>query len=75
MYFLRVSSYTKYFDLRLYYYLLCWRGKHIDVHFRRIKPVLSLSKDGKDAIREGRNGRRGVYFPPKVAFFLKKYYN
>ena len=28
-----------------------------------------LSKDGKDAVHEGRNGWRGVYFPPKSAFF------
>ena len=28
-----------------------------------------LSKDGKDAVREGRNGRKGVYFPPESASF------
>ena len=29
-----------------------------------------LSKDGNDAVREGRNGRKGVYFPPESASFL-----
>ena len=28
-----------------------------------------LSKDGKDAVHEGRIERRGVYFPPESAFF------
>ena len=28
-----------------------------------------LSKDGKDAVREGRNGWKGVYFPPESASF------
>ena len=28
------------------------------------------SKDGKDAVFERRNGRRGVFFPPKSAFFF-----
>ena len=28
-----------------------------------------LSKDGKDAVREGKNGRKGVYFPPESASF------
>ena len=36
-------------------YLLCWRGNnHFDVHFRRTGPYFFLSKDGKDAVREGR---------------------
>ena len=52
----------------LCFYLLCRRGnKHSDVHFRRIGPYLFLSKDGKDAVREGGNGRKGVYFPPESA--------
>ena len=38
-------------------YLLCRCGNnHFDVHFRRIGPYSFLSKDGKDAVREGRNG-------------------
>ena len=50
--------------------LLCRRGiNHFDVHFRRIGPYFSLSKDGRDAVREGRNGRKGVYFPPESASF------
>ena len=28
-----------------------------------------LSNDGKDAVGEGRNGRKGVYFPPDSASF------
>ena len=51
-------------------YLLCWRkNNHFDVHFRRIGPVPFLSKDGKVAVREGRNGRKGVYFTPESASF------
>ena len=51
-------------------YLLCRRGNnYFDVHFRRIGPVLFPSKDGKDAAREGRNGRKGFYFPPESASF------
>ena len=54
----------------LCYYSLCRRGiNHFDVHFQRIGPVLFPSKDGKDAVRSGRNGRKGVYFPQKSAFF------
>ena len=35
-----------------------------------------LSKDGKDTVREGRNGRKGVYFPPESAsLFFDKYYD
>ena len=34
-----------------------------------------LSKDGKDAVREGRNGRKSVYFPPESAsLFFDNYY-
>ena len=56
------------FGLR--HYLSCRRGNnHFDVHFRRIGPYFFLTKDGKDAIREGRNGRKVVYFPPESASF------
>ena len=52
------------------FYLLCRRGNnHFDVHFRRIGPYFFLSKDGKDAVREERNGRKGIYFPPESASF------
>ena len=55
----------------LCFYLLCRRGNdHFDVHFRRIGLYFFLSKDVKDAVREGRNGRKGVYFPPESASFL-----
>ena len=54
----------------LCYCLLCPRGNnHFDVLFRRIGPVLFPSKDGDDAVYEGKNTRKGVYFPPKSAFF------
>ena len=56
-------------DFCLCYYLLCRRGNnHFDVQFWRIGPVLFLSKDGNDAVGEGRNGRRSVYFA-KVDIF------
>ena len=54
----------------LCFYLLCRRGNnHLDVHLRRIGPVPLPSKDGKGVVREGRNGREGVYFPPESASF------
>ena len=54
----------------LCFYLLCRRGNnHFDVLFRRIGPVLFLSKDGKVAVRERRSGRKGVYFPPESESF------
>ena len=54
----------------LYFYLMCRCGNnHFDVHFRWIGPVPFLSKDGKDAVREGRNGWKGVFFPPELASF------
>ena len=54
----------------LCYYLLCRRGNnHFDVHFPRIGPYFFLSKDGKHAVCEGRNGRKGVYLPPESASF------
>ena len=54
----------------LRFYLLCRRGyNHFDVHFRRIGPYIFLSKDGEDAVREGRNERKDVYVPPESAFF------
>ena len=60
----------------LFYYLLCRReNNHFDVNFRRIGPVLFLSKYGKDAVREVRNGRKGVYSRQSRHLFLQKYYN
>ena len=54
----------------LCHYLWCRRGNnHFDVHFRRIGLVPFLSKDGNDAVREGRNGWKSVYFPPESASF------
>ena len=58
------------FDLLFMFYLLCRRGNnHFDVHSRRSGPYFFLSKDGKDAVREGGSGRKGVYFPPESASF------
>ena len=52
------------------FYFLCRRGNnHFDVLCRRVGSVLFPSEDGKDAVREGRNGRKGVYFPPESASF------
>ena len=54
----------------LCFYLLCYGGNnHFDVLFRRIGPVHFPSKDGRDAVREGRNGRKGVYFKPESTSF------
>ena len=54
----------------LCFYLLRRRGNNdFDVHLRRIGPVFFPSKDGKDAVREGRIGRKGVCFPPESASF------
>ena len=35
-----------------------------------LDPYFFLSKDGKDAVYERRNGRKGVYFPPESAFLF-----
>ena len=37
-----------------------------------LDPYIFLSKVGKDAVYERRNGRRGVGFPPESAFFLDR---
>ena len=58
------------------YYLSCRRGNNnFDVHFRRVRPVQFSSKDGKNAVCEGMNGRKGVRFPPESAFSLYKFYD
>ena len=54
----------------LCFLLLCRRGNNLfDVHFRQIGPYFFLSKDGKDAVSEGRNGQKRVYFAPESASF------
>ena len=59
------------FDLMFMFVFIVSRGNnHFDVHFRRVGPYSFLSKDGKDAVREGRNGWKGFYFPPESASFL-----
>ena len=76
MYFIHFPDVFQYSPLmENFFYLLfmllfiCQRGNnHFDVHFRWIGPVLFPSKDVKDAVREGRNGRKCVYFPQKSAF-------
>ena len=35
-------------------------------------PYFFLSRDGKDAVYERRNGRRGVNFSPESAFFFPR---
>ena len=45
----------------LYFHFLCrCRNKQFDVHFRRIRLVLLLSKDREDAAYEGRDGWKSV---------------
>ena len=64
------------FDLLFMFYLLCRRGnKHFDVHCRRIRPLNFPPKDGKDAVYKGRNGGKGVYFPPESEYFRCNYYD
>ena len=54
----------------LCYYSFYRRGNdYFNVHFRRIGPVHFPSEDQKDAVREGRDGRRKVYLPPESAPF------
>ena len=43
---------------------------HFDVHFRRIMLVHFSSKDRKGGAYEGKNGWKGVYFPPESAIFV-----
>ena len=62
------------FDL-LFIFLLCQRGNnHFDVHFWRIRPVVFLSKDGKDAVY-GKKWTERVCLPPELEFFLCKNYD
>ena len=71
MHFLNFLLWKISFIFCLCYFLLYRReNNHFDVHLRRIEPLISPSKNGKDAVSEGRNGRKGVYFPQKSAFFL-----
>ena len=35
-------------------------------------PYIFLSKDRKNAVYERRNGGKGIYFPPELAFFFCK---
>ena len=51
------------------------RGEDFDVQFRRSIPVHFPSKDEKDAVYKGRNGRKSVHFPLETAFFLCNYYD
>ena len=37
--------------------------------FDGLDPYLFLSKDGKDAVQERRNGQKSVYFLPESEFF------
>ena len=37
-----------------------------------LNPYIFLSKYGKDAAYERKNGRTGVYFPPELAFFHQR---
>ena len=64
------SLYGIIFDLLFMFFLLCRRGNnHFDVHFQRIGPYFFLSKNGKIAVREAKNGRKGDNFPPESESF------
>ena len=48
-------------------YTICRGGnKHFDIHLRRIRSVHFLSKDGKGASYEGRNGWKSCLFLARV---------
>ena len=48
----------------------CRRGnKRFDVHLRRIGTVHFLSKDGKSASYDGRDGWKSCLFPARVGIF------
>ena len=44
-------------------------NKHFDVHLRRIRSVPFLSRDGKGASYEGRDGWKSCLFPAWVGIF------
>ena len=76
VYFLVFSSYGKSFDL--FYVIFYCVGAGITNLMPisdGLDPYFFLSKDGKDAVHEKRNGRTGVYFPPVSAFFLHRKYD
>ena len=63
----------KYFSFSIYGIFLynckqkCRRGnKHFDFHLRQIRTVHFLSKDGKGASYEGRDGWKSCLFPARV---------
>ena len=64
--------FSNYWKRLMYYFLLifiyCRRGKKcFDVHFRRIRHVFFLSRDGDDAASGEENGEENVYFQPESA--------
>ena len=64
-----LSNKGKHLIFCLYGYLLCQRGnRHFVVRFWQISLLHFPSKDGKDAAYEGRNGWKGVFFPPESAY-------
>ena len=70
--FLLISSYRKSFWSFVHVIIYCV-GAGITTLMSisyGLDQCLLLSKDGKDAVYGRRIGRRGVYFPPELAFFL-----
>ena len=64
-YFIFLSHLRKLLKPRLY--TRCRRGnRHFDVHLRRTRTVHFLSKDGKGASYEGRDGWKSCLFPARV---------
>ena len=68
--FLKLRKYFSFFHLRNILYNCkqrCRRGnKHFDVHLWRIRTAHFLSKEGKGASYEGRDGWKGCLFPARV---------
>ena len=71
-YILIISSYGKLLSSFVFVFIQCvGAGITILMFFSdRPDPYFFPSKDGRDDVREGRNGQIAVYFPPTSAFFL-----
>ena len=66
-YFIFLSQLTKLVYQDCKQHVTCQRGnKRFDVHLRRIRTVHFLSKDGKGASYDGRDGWKSCLFPAKV---------
>ena len=69
-----ISSYGKFLSSFVYVFIYCvgaWTTNLMSIP-DELDAYFFLSKDGTDAVHEGRNGRKGSYFPPESAFFTIK---